>query len=87
MKNTLDHARRFGAGETETPVHHVGEIRTSQGGVGIQFIVADPRDPEIRHDNLPSPRRAPRRFSFTFVTNYRPVGNSTIAEYSKFFNT
>jgi hypothetical protein len=32
-------------------------------------------------------RRAPRRFDYAFVTEFRTVGNSTIAGYSNFFNT
>jgi hypothetical protein len=30
-------------------MHYVGEVRAGERAIGFQFVVADPRDPEIGH--------------------------------------
>src|SRR5437764_11850827 len=44
MEHPLDDARRFRSRQAKLTMSDVGEIRTSQGAVGIR-VVTDPRDP------------------------------------------
>jgi hypothetical protein len=86
VQHALDQAGGFGPRQAKAAMDDVGEVRTRQSIRGVR-VVSHPSDPEIGHDYLPPSRRAPRRFDYAFVTEFRPVGNSTIAGYSKLFNT
>jgi hypothetical protein len=67
-------------------MNDIGQVRAGERAVGVHIVV-DPRDPQIRHDILPEPAAAPAAFNYTVVTEFRSVGNSPFAGYSKFFNT
>src|SRR6476661_1154220 len=85
VKHAFDHARRFRPRQAKPAMNDVGEVRPSQRSIGVRVV--DTRDPEIGHDILPPSNGVACRFDYTFVTEIRLVGNSTIAGYSNFFNT
>jgi hypothetical protein len=77
VKYAFDYPSRFGTRQAKSAMNDVGEVRASQRSIGVRVV--NPRDPEIGHDILPPSNGQLRRFDYTFVTDFRPVGNSTIA--------
>src|SRR4029453_5708402 len=76
VKDSLDHIGRFRARQAKFAMDHVGEVGTGERASGFKFIV-DARDPEVGHLFSPALGASPRRFDYTFVTEFRRVGNST----------
>src|SRR4029078_6408 len=65
-----------GAHRADPTLAHIGAFRASQRRAAVS-IVRDPSNPEIGHLNLPPPAGVFAPFQFAFVTEFRPVGNST----------
>src|SRR4029078_1220624 len=65
-----------GAHRADPTLAHIGAFRASQRRAAVS-IVRDPSNPEIGHLNLPPPAGVFAPVQFAFVTEFRPVGNST----------